>query len=94
MLFVTTPYLITQFAANINNFNVIFLLTNGDPRTLDYYQAGKTDLLITWLYSQTLNERDYKLASTVGIMLFSIIALLSLISFNLFASRKKEEDFQ
>lgn len=27
MLFVTTPYLITQFIGNINNFNVIYLLT-------------------------------------------------------------------
>ena len=31
MLHVTTPYLITQFVGNINNFNVIFLLTGGDP---------------------------------------------------------------
>ena len=29
MLFVTGPYLLTQFIGNINNFNVIFLLTGG-----------------------------------------------------------------
>lgn len=29
MLFVTTPYLITTFTGNINNFNVIYLLTAG-----------------------------------------------------------------
>lgn len=29
MIFVTTPYLITTFTANINNFNVIYLLTKG-----------------------------------------------------------------
>ena len=31
MLFVTTPYLITTFTGNINNFNVIYLLTAGAP---------------------------------------------------------------
>lgn len=32
MLFVTTPYLITSFTGNINNFNVIFLTSKGMPR--------------------------------------------------------------
>ena len=31
MLFVTTPYLIQSFVGNINNFNVIYLLTKGGP---------------------------------------------------------------
>ena len=31
MLFVTAPYLITTFAGNINNFNVIYLLSAGKP---------------------------------------------------------------
>ena len=56
MLHVTTPYLITQFVGNINNFNVIFLLTDGDPKSLNIYQAGETDLLVTWLYKLTVNE--------------------------------------
>lgn len=30
MLFITMPYLITQFIGNINNFNVIYLLTKGE----------------------------------------------------------------
>ena len=34
MLFVTTPYLITQFVGNINNFNVIYFLTGGGPMNL------------------------------------------------------------
>ncbi|MDR0324486.1 MAG: sugar ABC transporter permease [Oscillospiraceae bacterium] len=93
MLFVTAPYLITQFAGNINAFNVIFLLTNGNPRSIEYYQAGKTDLLITWLYRQTVDEQDFKLASTIGIIIFFIIGTLSLISFNLFASKKREDEF-
>ncbi len=45
VLFVTTPYLITQLVGNINNFNVIYFLTGGTPATLDYYQAGNVFLL-------------------------------------------------
>ncbi|MFV0380067.1 MAG: carbohydrate ABC transporter permease [Anaerorhabdus sp.] len=81
MLSVTTPYLITQFVANINNFNVIYLLTKGGPLSLDYYQAGKTDLLVTWLYKLTVTEKNYSLASTLGIIIFIICSVFSLIIF-------------
>lgn len=94
MLFVTAPYLITQFIGNINNFNVIYLLTRGDPKSLDYFQAGKTDLLVTWLYKLTVNEQDYNIASTIGIFVFIITAVISLVLFNLSASSRKEEQFQ
>lgn len=33
MLYVTTPYLISTFTGNVNNFNVIYLLSGGDPVT-------------------------------------------------------------
>lgn len=92
MLSVTTPYLITQFIGNINNFNLIFLLTGGGPLSLDYYQAGKTDLLVTWLYKLTLTEKNYALASTVGIIIFVISAVLSLVVFRQVTA--KESDFQ
>lgn len=94
MLFVTTPYLITQFASNLNNFNVIYLLSAGDPLALDYYQAGKTDLLVTWLYKLTVNFQDYNLASTIGIIIFVISAFVSLIVYNSSSSVKKEDAFQ
>lgn len=92
MLSVTTPYLITQFIGNINNFNLIYLLTGGGPLSLDYYQAGKTDLLVTWLYKLTLTEKNYALASTVGIIIFVISAVLSLVVFRKVTA--KESDFQ
>jgi len=94
MLFVTTPYLITQFIGNMNNFNVIYLLSAGGPLSLDYYQAGKTDLLVTWLYKLTVNNQDYNLASAIGIIIFVISAVLSLTVYNLSSSVKKEESFQ
>lgn len=93
MLFVTTPYLITNFISNINNFNVIFLLTNGGPTTEKLYQAGYTDLLVTWLFKLTMNSQDYNLAAAVGILVFIVCATLSLVTFNLTKSAKNEEEF-
>ncbi len=94
MLFVTAPYLITQFIGNLNNFNVIYLLTQGDPKSLSLYQAGETDLLVTWLYKLTVNFQDYNLASVIGILVFLVSATLSLIVYNSSSSMKKEEEFQ
>ncbi len=93
MLFVTGPYLLTSFIGNINNFNVIYLLTGGAPYTLTD-SAGKTDLLITWLYRLTVTNNDYKLAAVIGIMVFVVVAAISLIVYNLMPSIKNEEDFK
>ncbi|MBQ8538479.1 MAG: sugar ABC transporter permease [Ruminococcus sp.] len=93
MLFVTTPYLITNFIGNINNFNVIYLLTAGGPGTENLYQAGYTDLLVTWLFNLTMNSLDYNLAAAVGILVFVVCATISLITFNLTKSAKNEEEF-
>ena len=49
ILFVMMPSLIQQLVGNINNFNVIYLLTGGGPSNSDFYGAGSTDLLVTWL---------------------------------------------
>lgn len=94
MIFVTTPATITTFVGNINNFNVIYLLTAGGPFALDYYQAGKTDLLVTWLYKLTVDQHDYALASTIGIFIFMIVSTVSLTIYNRTSSMKKEDQFQ
>lgn len=93
MLFVTAPQLITQFVGNINNFNVIYLLTGGGPTTEQYYQAGHTDILVTWLFKLTMNQQDYNLAAAIGIIVFIICAVLSLIVFNSSKSARDEEAF-
>ena len=93
MLFVTTPQLITQFVGNINNFNVIYLLSNGNPTTEKFYQAGQTDILVTWLFKLTMNSQDYGLAAAIGILVFVICATLSLIVYNNSKSMKDEEAF-
>lgn len=97
MLFVTGPYLITQFIGNLNNFNVIYLLSGGGPGDLSQYTNGAkgTDLLITWLYKLSLGaDRNYKLASVIGIFVFLISAILSLVVYNRSSAVKGEEHFQ
>ena len=97
MLFVTGPYLITQFIGNINNFNVIYLLSGGGPGDLMLYTDGAkgTDLLITWLYKLSLGaDRNYKLASVIGILVFVISATFSLVVYNKSSAVKGEDNFQ
>jgi arabinogalactan oligomer/maltooligosaccharide transport system permease protein len=94
MLFVTTPSLITAFVGNINNFNVIFLLTGGGPESLDYYYAGKTDLLVTWLYKMTITNKEYSYGAVIGIIVFIILATTSLLTYRRTGSYKDEEAFQ
>ncbi len=97
MLFVTGPYLITQFIGNINNFNVIYLLSGGGPGDIMLYTDGAkgTDLLITWLYKLSLGtDRNYKLASVIGILVFIISAVFSLIVYNKSSAVKGEDNFQ
>ena len=94
MLFVMTPNLITSFTGNINNFNVIYLLTGGGPDSLEYYYAGRTDLLVTWLYKLTITQKDYNLGAVIGIMTFIILAVVSLITYRNTGSNKDEGAFQ
>ena len=99
MLFITGPYLVTQFTGNMNNFNVIFLLTGGGPTNPAASGAsgsvGYTDLLVTWLFKITTGaESKYYLASVVGILIFVVVAVITLVVYNLLPSVKNEEDFQ
>ena len=103
MLFVTGPYLISQFVGNINNFNVIYLLSQGNPLFTYGDQAapstlqgvGQTDLLITWIYkiSVTNNPKEFGLASVLGVMIFVIVAFFSLITYSRSNAVKNEGDF-
>lgn len=93
ILFITGPYLIQQFIGNINNFNIIYLLSEGGPASAEYYIAGKTDLLITWLYKLTIEQNDYNIGAAIGIMTFIVCAGFSLLAYTQTASYKREEDF-
>lgn len=93
MIFVTTPYLITAFTANVNNFNVIYLLSRGDPVPVGS-TAGKTDLLITWLYKLTIDQQYYNIGAVIGIFTFIILAVVSFITYSRSKSFNDEEVFR
>lgn len=107
MLFVTGPYLLSQFIGNLNNFNIIYLLSGGEPgfvydvtnevipAALLSSGVGKTDLLITWIYKLTTNTSyDYGLASVLGIIVFALVAFFSMIFYNNSNAVNNEEEFQ
>ena len=99
MLFITGPYLLTSFTSNMNNFNVIYLLTGGGPTNAAASGAagsvGYTDLLITWLFKITTgSDTKYYLASVVGILVFLVVSIITLVVYGVLPSVKNEEDFQ
>lgn len=96
MLFVTGPYLITQFIGNINNFNVIFFLTGGGPSAnLPGVEYGKTDILVTWLYRLTVGgaQQEYAIGSALGIFIFLISAFITLSLYAKTSAATQEGDF-
>ena len=93
MLFVLTPYLITQFTGNINNFNIIYLLTRGEPVSVGN-TAGATDLLVTWLYKLSVDQQKYNLGAVIGIFTFIVLSVVSLVTYRSSKSYKDEEGFK
>ncbi|MBS5523305.1 MAG: sugar ABC transporter permease [Clostridiales bacterium] len=93
MFYVTTPYLIVTFTGNVNNFNVIYLLSGGDPVTNLSSTAGSTDLLVTWLYKLTVDKQYYNIGAVIGILTFIILAVGSLLVYRRSKSYKEEGGF-
>ena len=94
VFFITGPTLVTDFVKNINNFNVIYLLTQSVYTTtnqkLSNANAKEVDLLVTWLFSLTQDYYNYKMAATIGIMVFIVCAIITLLSFNFLIKGDKE----
>ena len=93
MIFVLTPYIITQFTGNINNFNIIYLLTGGGP-TYVGDSAGQTDLLVTWLYKLSIDKQQYNMGAVIGIFTFVVLAVVALVTYRNSGSYKNEEGFK
>lgn len=98
VLFITGPSLITDFVKNINNFNVIYLLTQDVYTTSDQLLANsnakEVDLLVTWLFRLTNEYYNYKMASVIGILVFIICAAFTLVTFTQTIKGNREEDFR
>jgi arabinogalactan oligomer/maltooligosaccharide transport system permease protein len=86
LLFVAVaPLLIATFAYNFNNFGVIYMLTEGNPRFTDTtLDIGATDIMITMVYKVAFGGgggRDLGLASALSILIFVIVAVVAVVSF-------------
>ena len=93
MIFVMTPTIISSFTGNINNFNIIYLLSGGGPTYIGD-SAGQTDLLVTWLYKLTMDNQEYNLAAVIGILTFCVLATVALLTYRNSGSYKDEEGFK
>ncbi len=80
------PLLISSFAFNFNNFNLVYMLTNGGPPIHGApVPIGQTDILISMVYSVSgldgSGMKQYGLASALSIVIFAVVAIVSIISF-------------
>lgn len=84
LLVSTAPLLISSFAFNFNNFNLIYMLTRGGPRDITAdVNVGATDILISMVYKIAFvgTDRDYGLASAFAIIIFLFVGTISVIAF-------------
>jgi len=86
----TAPQLLMSITFNFNNFNMIYFLTGGGPANPSFQMAGSTDILISWIFKLTLDQRMYNYASALSIFIFVIIASVS--AWNLMRTRAFKED--
>jgi arabinogalactan oligomer/maltooligosaccharide transport system permease protein len=91
LLVALSPLLISSFAFNFNNFNAIYLTTEGGPFPADNSTVGATDLLITYTYRLAFGSAgaQYGFAAAISIYIFLIVAVVSAVSFR--RTRAQEE---
>ncbi len=91
LLIAVTPLLITQMAFQFNNAGVIILFSRGDPAGEPGSIWGKTDTLASYAYYIFFESRDFGLAAAYGIVIFLIIASLTVASSILTGSFKEAD---
>ncbi len=90
------PITLTGFAFNFNNFNIIYLLTDGGPA----YEGGistarGTDILISWAYNEAFRSQGgyaYGFGSAISLLIFFITIAISLINFRVTGALKEESN--
>ncbi len=90
------PITLTGFAFNFNNFNLIFLLTDGGPPVgWGTVTARGTDILISWAYNEAFRAQGgyaYGLGSAISLIIFVITLAISLINFRVTGALKEESN--
>jgi arabinogalactan oligomer/maltooligosaccharide transport system permease protein len=86
----TSPQLLMSITFNFNNFNMIYFLTGGGPPNPAFQMAGSTDILISWIFKLTLDQRMYNYASALSILIFIVVASVS--TWNLLRTRAFKEN--
>lgn len=91
LLTAITPLLITQMAFQFNNAGVIILFSSGNPAGEPGSVWGKTDTLASYAYFLFFEDRNYGLAAAYGVVIFFIIASLTVVSSILTGSFKEAD---
>lgn len=84
LLVTLAPLTISAFAFAFNNFNLIWLLNKGGPFSVESgFGGGATDILLTVTYKLAFfnTVKQYGLASALAIVIFMIVAGISIFSF-------------
>ncbi|MEN8235706.1 MAG: maltose ABC transporter permease MalF [Actinomycetota bacterium] len=93
LMIALAPLLIGSFAFNFNNFNLIYLLTNGGPPVLGAdVPVGHTDILISFTFnlaSASGRGNNFGLAAAITMFIFLIVLVISAFSFR-FTKRLEE----
>ena len=89
------PITLTGFAFNFNNFNLIYLLTDGGPPVAwGTATARGTDILISWAYNEAFRSQGgsaYGLGSAISILIFVVTVAISLVNFRVTGALKEED---
>lgn len=89
VLYATAPLLIMQFSYNFNNFNIIYLFNKGGP-PVPGQSSGATDILISWVYTLTFDQNNYKMAAAISIIMGFVVALFAFFQFRRTRSFREE----
>lgn len=84
LLVAVGPMLIASFAFNFNNFTIVELFNKGGPPISPDTSAGYSDILITYTYELAFGSgrgADYGFASTISIVIFAIVAVITFFNF-------------
>lgn len=85
------PLLITQLAFQFNNAGVIVLLTAGEPARNPGDDSGATDTLASFAYQLFLRDGRYAVAAAYSIVIFVIIASLTVANATITGAFKEEQ---